>query len=244
LARAPDERCVVNHRLKQQLQDLVWSVWRPARPALYEMDRRLEHHLGNAPGYFIEVGANDGYQQSNTYYLERHKGWRGLLVEGIPELYERCRRLRTRSTVVSCALVSPSHTGSTVTMHYAHLMSVVEGSLKSLQAQSEHIGTGRQHQGVDQPYSVEVPARTLEAVLDGLPDVPPIIDLLSLDVEGYELDVLQGLNLDRYAPRWILVEARFFEEVDAYLQPLYELIERFTHHDCLYRLRAGAAPSR
>lgn len=214
----------------------MWSAWRPPRPALHGMDRKLERYLGEAPGFFIEAGANDGYQQSNTYYLERHKGWRGLLVEGIPALYKRCLRLRTRSTVVNCALVAPGFAAPTVTMHYAHLMSVVEGSLKSAAAQAEHINAGRQQQRLAQPYSVDVPARTLESVLDSLTEVPPI-DLLSLDVEGCELDVLKGMNLDRYAPRFILVEARFFEEVNGFLQPRYELVERLSHHDCLYRRR-------
>jgi FkbM family methyltransferase len=229
----------LKHRLKQRLRDLVWSVWRPPRPALHDIDRKLERHLGGAPGFFIEAGANDGYQQSNTYYLERHKGWRGLLVEGIPELYERCRRLRTRSTVVNCALVAPGHVRPTVTMHYAHLMSLVEGSMRSVAAQAEHLGVGRSQQALDAAYSVEVPARTLESVLDSLPSAPPI-DLLSLDVEGYEVEVLKGLNLARYAPRFILVEARFFAEVDALLQPHYELAERLSHHDVLYRRRDAA----
>jgi FkbM family methyltransferase len=229
----------LNHRLKQLLQDIVWSIWRPPRPALHGMDRKLERHLGDAPGFFIEAGANDGYQQSNTYFLERHKGWRGLLVEGIPELYERCRRLRSRSTVVNCALVAPDHAAPTVTMHYAHLMSLVEGSMKSAAARAQHVDLGRAQQGVA-AYSVDVPACTLESVLDGLPSAPPI-DLLSLDVEGYEVQVLRGLNLDRYAPRFILVEARYFDEVDALLCPRYELAERLTHHDVLYRRRDAAA---
>jgi hypothetical protein len=32
-------------------------------------------------GFCIEVGGNDGYFHSPTYYLERFKGWRGVLVE-------------------------------------------------------------------------------------------------------------------------------------------------------------------
>jgi hypothetical protein len=34
------------------------------------------------------------------------------------------------------------------------------------------------------------------------------IDFLSLDVEGYEMEVLDGLSLDRYRPGFILIEDR------------------------------------
>lgn len=217
---------------------LVHRLRRPSRPALNELDRKLARYLDFEAGFFIEAGANDGYSQSNTYFLETRRGWRGLLVEGMPELYERCKVLRKRSRVVHCALVSSAYSKPTAVMRFAHLMSVVDGSLKRQEDQQRHIELGIEVQGLGGSYSVEVPARTLESLLDEIAGLPRI-DLLSLDVEGYELQVLQGINLDRYQPRFILVEARFFEEVDNYLSPRYEMIERMTHHDYLYRLRAG-----
>ena len=125
-------------------------------------------------------------------------------------------------------------------MHYAHLMSVVDGAMKSPEAQSRHLGLGREVQGLTTSYSTEVPARTLESVLEQVPDLPPI-DLLSLDVEGYERNVLEGMNLARFSPRFILVEARFFDEIDALLSPRYELVDRLSHHDYLYRRRDTVA---
>src|SRR4051795_6632212 len=57
-----------------------------SRPALYGMADRLDHYLDADAGFFVEAGANDGYDQSNTYHLERQRGWSGLLVEAVPEL--------------------------------------------------------------------------------------------------------------------------------------------------------------
>lgn len=222
---------------RRRLFELAGSR-RYSRPGLGDLDARLAPYLGFEGGFFIEAGANDGYAQSNTYYLERYLGWSGVLIEGIPELYARCRRLRRRSRVYPCALVAPDYPDATVPMHFANLMSVVDGSLKTADAQDQQIRTGLEIQSLDATYTVAVPARTLASILDELPQ-PVHIDFFSLDVEGAELAVLEGLNLEKYRPVYILVEARFFDEVDVYLQPHYTLVGQLSHHDYLYRSRAA-----
>jgi len=204
------------------------------RPALNNLDQKLEKYLDFDKGFFIEAGANDGYTQSNTFFLEKKRKWSGILVEGIPELFEKAKKQRKKSVVYNCALVSREFLEPTVTMHYAHLMSVVDNSLKSVEEQNKHIAAGVDVQNLEKSYSVEVPARTLESILNELPNLPSI-DFFSLDVEGYELNVLQGLNLSKYRPRYILVEARFFNEVDSFLkQHNYKMLEKLTVHDFLY----------
>ena len=71
--------------------------------ALHELDRALARILRKRRGVFVEAGANDGIAQSNTYYLERYLGWRGLLIEPIPELFRRCVVNRPRCHVCSGA---------------------------------------------------------------------------------------------------------------------------------------------
>ena len=204
------------------------------RPSLNDLDRKLEKYIGYQNGFFIEAGANDGYSQSNTYYLEKKQGWTGLLIEGIPELYEKCKKRRTRSIVKNYALTSSDYSGSAVTMHYANLMSVVDGALKTEDEQSGHIKTGLKVQHLHRSYQIDVPARTLESILDEIPELPDI-DIFSLDVEGYELPVLKGLKLTKYRPKYILVEASYFEDVNAFLvNQSYKLMEQLSCHDYIY----------
>ena len=221
--------------IRRLLHHLRSWLYQNPRPGLNDLDRKLEKYLKFRGGFFIEVGANDGYSQSNTYFLENKLAWRGILIEGIPALYEECRRRRPRSTCYNCALVDNEFTSRTVTMHYAGLMSVVDGALKTKEEQARHLRAGIDVQNLKSSHAVDVPARTLESILDETQDLSSI-DFFSLDVEGYELNVLKGLNLAKYRPQYILAEARFFEEVDTFLQEhCYQLIEKLSIHDYLYR---------
>lgn len=202
---------------------------RYSQPAMFGMDRRLAELMPWRDGVFVEAGAHDGYTQSNTYYLERHCGWSGLLVEPIPELRRRCLQRRPRSQVVGAALVGAGTAGGNVTMSFGDLMSTI--------GDERHAHQGLAVAGRN-PYSVDVPARTLSDILEdaGLEH----IDLLVLDVEGHELEALSGLDLDRHRPERLLVEMldrpRQQPAIDAALTPCYRPAEMLSDYDVLYSL--------
>jgi FkbM family methyltransferase len=197
------------------------------------MDRKLDAIIDRDRGVFVEAGGHDGYTQSNTYYLERFRGWRGVLVEPMRELAAEARRNRPGARVFQCALAPPDHGERDIEMEFGDLFTTVRG-LRG--ADGEWVRGGLVLGWRD--HRVErVPARPLSSLLDeaGIADV----DLLSLDVEGYEAQVLRGLDLARHAPAWILVEMHDLQagraEVGAVLGDRYVEHGTLSQLDVLYR---------
>lgn len=218
--------------------------WSQSRPALHGLDAVLEQHLDVERGTFVEAGANDGYAQSNTYFLERARGWTGVLVEAIPALAAEATAERPASRVFPCALVPPELEGDTVTLRYGGLMSLVRGARGSEVDDAQHLDSAFLL-GSSASYDVEAPGRTLSSVLDEAGIGDP--DLLSLDLEGYEPQALRGLDLDRHAPRWILVEALDPDAgrgpIEEILGTRYDLVGAVSPQDLLYRRRDVATAS-
>lgn len=214
---------------------------RLSRPALHGMDAKLDAAIDTDGGFFVEAGANDGFTQSNTYWLERFRGWTGILIEPMPTLYEECRLERPQAAIVNAALMPEETAGQTVTMEFGDLMSSVEGVHP--EGEREWVKPGLVL-GWRDPYVAEVPARTLSSILDehGAPEV----DLLSLDIEGFEPEALRGLDLERHAPRWIAVEAHDLDAgrraIEDVLGDRYILEAQISPLDLLYRRADLEAP--
>jgi FkbM family methyltransferase len=204
---------------------------------LDELDRKLEPFLTAPTGTFVELGAFDGLNQTNTLWLER-KGWRGLLIEAVPDFADACRRNRPLSTVVHAACVAPDHPGREVTVHQVGLMSLLDGARERAD-QEAWIARGEVLQKLTRGVC-QAPARTLSSILDEHGFGP--VDFMSLDVEGFETQVLAGLDLGRHAPRWLLVEDSRDGGLFAHVAGLgYELAgvlsERQFTRDALFRWR-------
>lgn len=214
------------------------SYFKKQSYALDGLDLKLRPYINIKRGFFVEAGANNGKSQSNTLYYEKYMGWRGLLVEAIPALAEHCRQNRPKCIVENCALVAADYSEEHIEMNYCNLMSVVKGGLKNFEEEQKHLLSGRKclAEG-DETYSVITPAKTLSYLLDK--HQIEHVDLFSLDVEGYEAQVLKGIDYDRHLIDFMLVEVHCREEVEAVIGHLYKPISILnieeSYSDILYR---------
>ena len=177
---------------------------------------------GQWEGYFIECGAYDGRNTSVTYPFEA-MGWSGLLVEAIPAPAHQCAANRPNSRVIHAAL-SRRGAAPEATFHVARgleLMSYLQPS-EGQTAMVQRQGGG----AVDQ---VRVPVTTMDALLGDDPRLSGggRVDFAVIDVEGNELDVLDGFDLDRWRPRAVVLEENQLHPQSPLVQ---HMLARGYHH--------------
>ncbi len=203
---------------------------------LRELDRKIEPYIDFDNGYYIELGANDGFKQSNTLYFERSRGWRGILIEPVEANYRKCLKTRADDNRIFCnACVSFDYADPMVKLRYANLMTTplsLETDVKNPRA---HADSGTPYMRADDnQYDFASKARTLQSVLEEA-NAPTMIDFFSLDVEGAEIEVLKGVDHSHFRFSKILIECRDINTMTRYLaENNYELIAKITHHDYLF----------
>jgi FkbM family methyltransferase len=151
-------------------------------------------------GYFVEIGGYDGVTYSNTYALEM-LGWEGVVVEADPELYSKCVHVRTRSKCIHAAVGKNDAQGT------VSFSSVVDHAgvtpLSFVMADEAHRSRCKKEGGRIILY--DVPYLSVNRILADC--LLPQIDVLSVDIEGMELEVLAAIDYDRFTPRLMVVEA-------------------------------------
>ncbi len=157
----------------------------------HEEEQRLVRAFFNgvANGFFVEVGANEPVERSQTWHLEQI-GWTGVLIEPQPDLAVALVKER-KAMVFAVACSSPENTGRTMPLHVA-------GPLSSLQRDAMAPGAVLEE-------IIEVRVRTLDSMLAEA-NAPSPVDLLSIYVEGHEIEVLRGFDFARWKPRLIMIE--------------------------------------
>jgi FkbM family methyltransferase len=145
-------------------------------------------------GYFVEFGAADGIDLSNTCLLEKDYRWRGILAEPARIWHERLGR--NRACIVDHRCVW-SKSGETLGFN-----ETAQPELSTLDAYTASDGHAPAREGGKR---YQVATVTLNDLLAGH-GAPRQIDYLSVDTEGSELEILRGFDFERYRVEIITVE--------------------------------------
>jgi FkbM family methyltransferase len=157
--------------------------------------------LGIDKPSYLDIGANHPRFISNTYFFYQ-RGCHGVLVEPNPRLAARLRSARPRDKVLEVGIGVRGQTEASFYQFPPH----ADGLSTFSRAEAEHWQTvGMRGYGrIEVQAILRVPMLEVNEVIarhfDGAPN------LLSLDIEGLDLEVLQSLDFERFAPDVICVE--------------------------------------
>ena len=148
-------------------------------------------------GVCVEIGANDGINDSTSYFFEK-LGWTSILIEPNPILCQKIREIRN-SILYECA--ASSSDGTT-------LLYVAEGAERSHGVST--ISNDKETHNRIKNYGfttkpIQVNTRTLDNILIDA-KLNSQIDFISIDVEGHELEVLNGFSIEMWKPTILIIE--------------------------------------
>lgn len=185
--------------------------------SINNLDKKLLKYLNFKDGFYIECGANDGVNQSNTWYFEKNLNWRGILIEPNKQIFEELKKNRSSKNIFkNVALVSEDFKNKNEEIYLTK---------NNLESKLTNVCTFPNQ---------KVVTETLNNILKEI-NVNKI-NFFSLDVEGYEEEVLRGLNLNSFDIDYILIETNNLDKINSTLKSCnYILQENLSFRDYLFK---------
>lgn len=150
-------------------------------------------------GLFIEIGANDGKTGSFTYNLGEI-GWHGFNFEPVPRLYQLCCNNHKYHNNVKNYNIALGECDGEVNIIDADTLSTIDTDVIEIYSNTPQF---KNNFNKNNTYH-NVKMTTLNNILQA--NNTTTIDLLVLDVEGYEENVLKGFSIEKYNPSIFIIE--------------------------------------
>jgi FkbM family methyltransferase len=197
------------------------------------LDQQIEKFLNFQNGFFVELGAHDGVTQSNTFYFEKNKNWRGILIEPTPHVFKKCEKFRSnKNHFFNCACVSFNFKDEFIKLTYSGLKTFSD--YLRPEKQKQHLSKPEVYRG-ETNFTFLAPTRTLNSILVEV-NAPFDIDFLSLDTEGAEFEVLNGIDFKKYKFKFMLIESDYFSELEKFLfSNNYKFVKKYNYNDYLFK---------
>lgn len=174
-------------------------------------------------GVFVDIGANDGIALSNTYYFEKELGWTGICVEPLEKRYAELKENRPNSICIQACVYDKD-----TTVDFLHVDQIRQGiemlsgivdsmdemHLKRIERETKVYSTARNDM-------IKVTSYTLKTLLTNHNITR--IDYLSIDTEGSEKQVLEGIDFSKVFIGVIEVEMNY---VNKGVQDIHALLSR------------------
>jgi len=165
--------------------------------AQFGEDIKVQELIGTVNS-FVDIGANDGYSGSNTF-LFAMKGAKGVCFEPVPTIYQMLRSLYQFKREIICFNLGISDASKQTEIVSAGVLSYLPETADEsyLKVMDKFLKNKNEKQTIKlAPFAVAM--RAAKFVKE--------IDLLSIDVEGHELQVLKGIDFTQYKFKILVIE--------------------------------------
>ena len=200
--------------LRELAARVTRALWDPHCVPSYGQtgeDRIIEAYFPNlGTGFYVDVGCNEPVRNSNTFKLYR-RGWRGINIDANAALIASFAPQRPRDCNVR-AIVSDVEQDMTLDIYADSLFSTVSAERRQ-ELEGDRAVVRRE----------TTRSRRLTQILDEQ-HAPAVFEVLSVDVEGHDLQVLKSLDLQRYQPTLIVVEMHGFDLAAPVGEPVYDYL--------------------
>lgn len=151
--------------------------------------------LNKKNGTFVDFGATNGKHINNSWMLEKHFDWSGIVCEPDPRFHEELKRNRNCFVETKCV--------SNISNQTVTFLQTDTPDLSTISGYDNDEHDRKQH------TKISVETISLNDMLENYKITE--IDYLSIDTEGSEFDILSSFDIDRYLPTIITVEHNYTE---------------------------------
>jgi len=164
---------------------------------------------GKNDGFYIDIGAYDGFNGSTTYWAEQI-GWKGICVEPHKATFEQMQKFRKNSTLYNCALSNKSQSNAEF---------IVFPNIATRNGLANSLGETRIEDA--NKYSCMEKSfcstKTFGDIMNDFPDIN-YVDFISIDTEGHEMQVLESIDFDKFSFGLMTVETQDGSDVVKFVE--------------------------
>lgn len=166
------------------------------------LDELYERYIGDkTDGFFVEIGAFNGYNWSNTLPLIS-AGWSGIMVEADPENFSKLAMRHMSNPKLKLVQVAIAKDRGLAKLYQGGSTSTIYEPTVDIYHGIPPLACA----GLSHDCFVMVPKYTMDDLFDFY-NCPDHYDVLVIDVEGGEIDVLAGYDIASHRPTMAIIEA-------------------------------------
>ncbi|RDU72127.1 FkbM family methyltransferase [Helicobacter brantae] len=163
----------------------------------------------NYQGFYVDIGAHHPFRYSNTYFLYKN-GWRGINIDATPGSMRSFNLYRKRDINLEVGITTeknPNKTTKDFFIFHDFALSTFDEQIAQERKKNHSFS-----------HVAKIRIENINNIFKKYIPKGQTIDLLTLDTEGLDLEILQDIDWDSFAPQIVLVETY---SDDIFNDPIY-----------------------